>query len=562
MDGAAKFGDADDDKSKALKENLESRSDENIDVIIASNRYNTAHILASGCQKNKGNARDIWTRRIDSVVLNRFLGVPIFLGIMYVLFFLTINIASAFIDFFDIFAGTLFVDGVAQLLSSVNSPQWLITIIADGIGGGVQTVATFIPIIGFLFVFLTFLENSGYMSRASFIADRAMRAVGLPGQAFIPMILGFGCTVPAVMAVRTIENPRARIATAMMAPFMSCGARLPVYALFAAAFFPVGGQNVIFLLYVLGIVFGVVTAFILNRTLLKGDAPSLVMELASYNWPTPKGVFLRAWHRLREFIFKAGKMIIMVVVVLSILSSIGTDGSFGNNNTDKSILAATGKVITPIVKPMGLTQENWPASVALFTGLFAKEVVVGTLNTLYAAESGQDVAPDDTKFSVIDGVSRAFLTIPDNIINAVSNTGDPLGIGDALEGGDKSTFGAMVEHFDGKIGALAYLMMILLYMPCIAATAAIVRETGARWATFMAVWSTGLGWSMAVITYQIGTIARHPQSSILWIAGIICGFAIAVLLLRIIGSRFVGSIITTSESAYKCGKCGECPHRS
>ena len=171
------------------------------------------------------------------------MGIPIFLVVMYLMFMFTINIGGAFIDFFDIAAATIFVDGFGHLLRGLGSPDWLVTLLANGVGGGIQTVATFIPVIACLFLFLSVLEDSGYMARAAFVMDRLMRFVGLPGKSFVPLIVGFGCNVPAIMAARTLENQRDRTMTIMMAPFMSCGARLPVYALFAAAFIPVGGQN-------------------------------------------------------------------------------------------------------------------------------------------------------------------------------------------------------------------------------------------------------------------------------------------------------------------------------
>jgi ferrous iron transport protein B len=223
---------------------------------------------------------------IDRVVLNRWLGIPIFLAVMYLMFVFTINIGSAFIDFFNIAVGAVFVDGLRQVLTGIGTPQWLTVLLADGTGGGIQTVATFIPVIGFLFLFLSYLEDSGYMARAAFVMARFMRFVGLPGKSFVPMLVGFGCNVPAIMATRTLENPRDRLMTIIMNPFMSCGARLPVYALFAAAFFPLGGQNVVFGLYLIGIAMAVFTGLVLKNTLFKGEASPFIMELPPYHLPT------------------------------------------------------------------------------------------------------------------------------------------------------------------------------------------------------------------------------------------------------------------------------------
>jgi len=254
---------------------------EDIDILLADARYGFAHRLTEETVTRKAEVSRDLSDRIDRVMLNRVLGIPIFLAVMYLMFMFTINLGGAFIDFFDIFTGTLVVGGFAELLRGVGSPEWLTAILADGIGGGIQVVATFIPVIGFLYLFLSVLEDSGYMTRAAFVMDRFMRALGLPGKAFVPLIVGFGCNVPAVMATRTLEHRRDRILTVVMAPFMSCGARLPVYALFAAAFFPVGGQNVVFGMYLIGIAVAVLTGIIMKNTLLRGEASPFVMEPTS-----------------------------------------------------------------------------------------------------------------------------------------------------------------------------------------------------------------------------------------------------------------------------------------
>ncbi|MEO0885785.1 MAG: ferrous iron transport protein B, partial [Cyanobacteria bacterium J06648_10] len=214
---------------------------EDIDIAVADSRYSYAHRLVQAVAVRPQEVSITTSDKIDRIVLNRWLGIPIFLGVMYLLFMFAINIGSAFIDFFDIFFGTIFVDGLGQLLAAVSAPEWIQVLLADGLGSGIQTVATFIPVIGCLFLFMAFLEDSGYMARAAFVMDRFMRFVGLPGKSFVPMLVGFGCNVPAIMATRTLESRRDRILTILMNPFMSCGARLPVYVLFAAAFFPTAG---------------------------------------------------------------------------------------------------------------------------------------------------------------------------------------------------------------------------------------------------------------------------------------------------------------------------------
>ncbi len=258
---------------------IENKTDEELDFLLAEVRFEKATEMAKQVVTEQGKVSRTRSDKIDKFVLGNWLGVPIFLAMMYLLFTFSINIGGAFIDVFELTAQAFFVDGLSSLMSHIDLPQWLITVVANGIGGGIQVVATFIPIIGALFLFLTVLEESGYMSRAAFVMDHFMRKLGISGKAFVPLIVGFGCNVPGIMATRTLDNTRERIITVMMSPFMSCGARLAVYALFAAAFFPVGGQNIVFLLYLIGILFAIMTGFILRKTLLKGEAEDFFMEL-------------------------------------------------------------------------------------------------------------------------------------------------------------------------------------------------------------------------------------------------------------------------------------------
>jgi len=509
---------------------------EDIDIAVADSRYGYAHRLVNDIAHRPREVSVTKSDKIDQIVLNRWLGIPIFLGVMYLLFMFAINVGSAFIDFFDILFGTIFVDGLGRLLSAIGMPDLITVVLADGMGGGIQTVATFIPVIACLFLFMAFLEDSGYMARAAFVMDRFMRFVGLPGKSFVPMLVGFGCNVPAIMATRTLESRRDRILTILMNPFMSCGARLPVYALFAAAFFPRAGQNVVFLLYLIGMGMAVITGLIMKHTLLKGEAAPFVMELPSYHLPTLKGVLMRTWERLKAFILRAGKVIVMMVMVLSLLNSIGTDGSIGNEDSENSILSSVSQSVTPVFAPMGISQDNWPATVGIFTGVFAKEAVVGTLDSLYtqlgqdeAAAAGVDLEAEG--FDFFGSIGEAFATIPANLADLGGTLLDPLG----LSVGDVSnldtaaeeqavaftTFGQMAQRFDGRIGAFAYLLFVLMYFPCAAAMGAVYRETNAGWTTFVGLWTTALAYWSAVMFYQIGIFSRNPASSTAWIVGLL-----------------------------------------
>lgn len=536
------------------QQKLVSQLEEDADIAIADARYGFINWLTANAVTHASKLGKTLTDKIDKIVLNRVLGLPIFLLMMYLTFMFTINVGGAFIDFFDIAVGAVFVDGMTALLNGLNAPAWLIGVLATGVGGGIQTVATFIPPIGFMFLALAVLEGSGYMARAAFVMDRFMRMLGLPGKSFVPLLVGFGCNVPAIMATRTLENQRDRTLTIMMNPFMSCGARLPVYALFAAAFFPVGGQNVVFLLYLAGIGFAVLTGLILKYTLLKGSITPFVMELPLYHVPTVKSVLLRTWDRLKSFLLKATRILVPMVALLALLNTMSMDGSIGHDDSKDSLLASLSRTVTPIFAPMGIEQDNWPATVGIFTGVFAKEAVVGTLDAIYLQNETQEnlaAGEEEEAFSLSAALREAVQTIPENLSGVADTLTDPLGlsIGDtssidaAAEGLAVSagTFGAMGKLFDGKVGAIAYMLFILMYFPCVAAMAAVYRETNLRWTLFIAAWTTGLAYVSATGFYQVATFARHPTFSAAWLAGCSFIFIGVFLVMRFLGKESDGS---------------------
>ena len=523
---------------------IEERAGEDADIHIADSRFSHAHTLAQTVINEKGRVGKTITDRIDTVVLSRIFGIPFFLLVMYLMFMFTINIGGAFIDFFDGIAGAIFVDGLSEILSSVGTPDFLRIVLADGLGGGIQVVATFIPIITALYLFLSAVEDSGYMARAAFVMDRFMRSIGLPGKAFVPLIVGFGCNVPAVMATRTLENERERKLTILMNPFMSCGARLPVYALFVAAFFPTNGQNLVFALYLIGITVAVLTGFLMKRTILSGESSGFMMELPPYHMPTIKGILLRTWDRVRLFIKDAGQVIVVMVLIINVLSAIGTDGTIAHDNSDASVLAVISKTATPIFAPMGIEEDNWPAVLGIISGVLAKEVVVGTLDTLYSqlAREDEGYIENEEPFNFQQAIIDAATTVPENLAAVTDMFGDPLqmNVGDieSLEAAaaeqevDDATFGAMIKRFDGQVGAFSYLLFVLLYFPCVAVIGAIRREAGTNWAIFVAIWTTTIAYITATSFYQIGTFAQHPLFSGLWLGGVVILFIGLVIGLR------------------------------
>jgi len=544
---------------KQLQSQINEETGEDADTLIAASRYQFAHELTSKAVKHTKGSHQTWSDRVDKVVLSDFFGLPVFFLAIYLMFSLTINFGGALIDFFDITAGAIFVDGFKLILNNLGFPNWFQVVLADGLGGGIQVVATFIPIIATLYFCLSILEDSGYMARAAFVMDRFMRKLGLPGKAFVPLIVGFGCNVPSIMATRTLEKQRDRIMTVMMAPFMSCGARLSVYALFAAAFFPQSGQNIVFLLYIVGIGAAIFTALLLKNTVLEGESDGFLIELPPYHRPAFKSLLIHTWERLKGFVLEAGKYIVMMVMVINVLNSVGTDGSFGNENSSNSILSEVSQTFTPAFEPMGIQQDNWPAIVGIFSGLLAKEVVVGTLDAVYSSLDGNQNDDAET-FSLTTKFTEAIEITKDNLTDAFQNIGDPLGLRTLDSGGNideaateqevsHALFGTLVKYFNGQAGAFSYLLFILLYVPCVAAIAAVKRETGTRWALFSIFWSLYLAYSMATSFYQLATFTDHPAQSLIWLAIFSAGFVLIWLTLRQMGQQLLAINPNTTASS-------------
>jgi len=314
--------------------------------------------------------------KIDKIVLNRYLGIPIFLFFMWLTFQLVFSIGNPFADYIDAFFG--FLGGKAAHFLGNN---WFSSLISEGIIAGVGSVLVFLPNIMILFLAIGILEDCGYMARAAFVMDRLMHALGLHGKSFIPMILGFGCNIPGIMATRTLESKKDRILTILINPFMSCSARLPIYVLFAGTFFPKKAGMVIFSLYILGIAVAIFTAILFKKLFFRGEVAPLIMELPPYRMPTFKSVVFQMWQRSSLFLKKAGTIILAGVVLVWLLASIPFGAEYAS---EKSLIGRLGSFFAPIFSPSGF--GFWQAAVALIFGILAKEVVVGTLGTLYGVE--------------------------------------------------------------------------------------------------------------------------------------------------------------------------------
>lgn len=516
------------------------------DVLMADARYQAVHTIVSGVQRKHSDIKERLTAKIDRILLHRFWALPIFFAIMYGMFLFAINIGGAFQDFFDLATDAVFVQGAAYGLHRLSCPDWLIAFLAYGVGKGINTTCTFIPVLAAMYFFLSFLEISGYMARAAFVMDKIMRFLGLPGKSFVPMIVGFGCNVPAIMAARILDSERDRLLTVLMSPFMSCSARLAIYAVFVAAFFPTGGQNIVFSLYLIGVLMAVATGWLLQKTLFRGEAAPLIIELPAYHRPTLRRLLKETMLRLRFFVIRAGKVIIPVCILLGGLNTLTVHGGLnGANASDESVLSWIGQALTPLFSPMGIHPDNWPATVGLLTGIFAKEVVVGSLNTLYA-QAGNFAETSVAAFSLWGSLSDAFFSIPQNLFKIGSAFWNPFLASMPDDTVSHSVYGTMYQRFDGKAGAYAYLLFILLYIPCVSTMAAIRQEASRKLMWFSIAWSVLMAYSVSVIFYQSATLIRNPYTALLWIAAMLFVIAMAIVCIWTVtkparGSQYVAA---------------------
>lgn len=543
------------DAAQHLPEALARLKDEMDDpgLHIADARYQTIAAICDAVSNTLTAEPGRFTAAMDKIILNRLLGLPIFLLVMYVMFVLAINIGGALAPIFDAGSVAIFIHGIQWVGYTLHFPDWLTIFLAQGLGGGINTVLPLVPQIGMMFLFLSFLEDSGYMARAAFVMDRLMQSLGLPGKSFVPLIVGFGCNVPSVMGARTLDAPRERLMTIMMAPFMSCGARLAIFAVFASAFFGQQGALAVFSLYVLGIVMAILTGLMLKHTIMRGEASPFVMELPVYHVPHLKSLLLQTWQRLKGFVLRAGKVIVVVSIFLSALNSFTLGGQAATSIND-SALASVSRVFTPLLEPIGVQGDHWQATVGLFTGAMAKEVVVGTLNSLYTAENIQAAPFDATQFSLADELLGAARETWQSLVDtlSLSTLANPI---EASKGdGEMATgsMGVMSEKFGSPAAAYSYLIFVLLYIPCISVMGAIAREASRGWMGFSILWGLNIAYSLATVFYQTATFSQHPHYSLVCILAVILFNVLVIGGLRRARSRVNVDLLATRKQLARC----------
>lgn len=435
------------------REHLEQVFGDDIEAVIADGRYGfIGGLLREVVTRTVTTEKMSLSDRIDNILLNRALGIPIFLVLMWLTFKLTFDVGSLFVRWID-----MGVTALSAWTAAALPPGPVASLIVDGVIAGVGGVIVFLPNIVIIFIVISFLEDSGYMARAAFLMDKSMHTLGLHGKSFIPMLMGFGCNVPAVMATRTLDTREDRLLTILINPLMSCTARLPIYILFTGVFFSERGAWVIFSIYAIGIVLAVASGKMFRRVLFPKSASPFVMELPPYRIPTVRGTVIHVWERASLFLSKAGTVILAASVVIWALGSLPWGRDFGSQGT---LVWYVGKALEPLVRPLGM---DWKAAVALFFGLGAKEIVVSTLGVLY---------------------------------------------GFGHHGGGESGLHNSIASAFTPLSAYTFMVISLIYVPCLATIAAIKRETNSwKWTALSVGYSLALAYAVGFAIYSIGRLA-------------------------------------------------------
>ena len=446
-----------------------------------------------------------FSEKVDNILTNRFLGIPIFLTIMYLVFNLVQNVSAPFLNWLDyLFTGPIS-NWASTILSLANAPDWLVSLFQDGIIAGIGGVLVFLPSLFMMFLLLAILEHSGYLARAAFVMDKLMSKIGLHGKSFIPMILGFGCNVPAIYATRTLKNPKARILTALLIPFMSCSARLPVYMIFSIAFFPNNSNIIVLIMYLSGIMVAGLVGTIISKLLFKGEILNiLVMELPNFRRPSVKAVFKYASRQTKDFLKKAGTVIALTSIVLWFLLNMPN----GVQNPKDSYFGSIGQAIAPVFEPAGF--GSWEASGALLAGLSAKEAVISSFYQIYNIEEHETVADKTTFDEDLKEIGLSFgFTIVESgkeILNTLT-PGIDLFKEDSydLQQQDISLISSLNESFT-TLSAFSFLIFVLLYIPCVPTIGAIKQEFGWKWTSLSIFNSLAAPWLISIMVFQIGKL--------------------------------------------------------
>lgn len=487
------------EKIRKIKNEIKVKEDMDHEMLIADQRYK---YICRVCEtsfkkKDKLNTLSI-SDKIDAVLTNKFLAIPIFILVLLTVFFITFGpFGNSLRDMAQDFINNSFGSFVSSWLVNLGASKLTVSLVVNGVIVGLGAVISFLPQIAILFTFLSILEDSGYMARGSFIMDCPLRKIGLSGKAFVPLLMGFGCTVPAVMGTRTLENDRDRRLAIMMTPFMSCSAKMPVYAIFISTFFKSYQPLIILSIYLLGILMGIISTTILKKSILKGKAPSFLMEMPDYHLPTPKNLFLHVWDKVKDFLVKAGTILLGATIVIWFLQSFDLHLNFVSDSS-QSILAQIGMIISPAFAPCGFA--DWKTSVSLLTGIIAKESIVSTM-------------------AILNGGNALLTTSLTSIFTPLS--------------------------------AYSFMIFVLLYTPCIAALSTMKKELKSfKWMTFIFIYQIIIAWLVATIVFQAGKIFSNINSTV----SLLAIFAVAVSIFVYVKSAKKGKCISCNGQCNNCKK--------
>ena len=479
-----------------LRKEIESKLGKGIHDIVNDERYAFAHGLFAEVVRKKGvSARDV-TDVIDRVVLHPYLGFLIFIGVIYLVFKLSFDFSSPFVDWVDGFINDFLAPLAYSALGLLALPDWFLRFFSEAVVGGVGFVITFVPLIATLYFFITFLEMSGYIPRVAFLMDRFMHRLGLHGKSVIPLILGFGCNVPAIVATRTMESTRDKLLVIMMIPFMSCPARLVVYAFFVSIFFKDHPALVITFLYLLGILVALLTGFLLRKTVYRGSMLHFVMELPPYRLPSLRAVLTIVWVHVKDFLYRAGTLIFGASILIWLLLNLPP----GVKNPSESVAGSVGRALVPVFEPIGI--DNWKATTSLIPAFLAREIVISSMGTIYTSAEG--IEPQEEGFDAAEAFKEQVvglgLAFRDALGSLFTLSITSLQV-EEEEGED--TLRELIRRDFTPASAMSFMVFILIYTSCLGTYAVMVREIGKLRATLFLGYSFVMAWLVGFVVYRL-----------------------------------------------------------
>lgn len=478
---------------KDLRESIRRVFGKEVGVLIKDERYAKAHGLYKEVVERKSlTARDI-TDSLDKVLLHPTFGIPIFFLLMFLLFKISFDFSAPFMDWVDGFVNGFVAPLVSKAISSIGAGEWVQRLFSEAVVGGVGFVLTFVPLIAVIYFLLALMEFSGYLPRVAFLMDRFMHRLGLHGKSLVPLLLGFGCNVPAIVATKALETKRDKLLVIAMIPFMSCPARLVVFSFFAVLFFK-NPALVIFFLYLLGVFVAFLTALLLRNTAFKGSLYHFVMELPPYRLPTLRLIFRIVWVYVKDFLYRAGTLIFAASILIWLLLNLPP----GVKNPSESFAAQIGRAIAPIFKPLGL--DDWRISTSLIPAFLAREIVLSSMGTIYATE----VEKEDKEFVLSTAIKEQAIGLANALKDSVINVFKPVPTAFEVKEEGSESLRTLIAKSMSPASALAFMVFLLLYTSCLGTVAVMWREAGKKFALLFLVYSLFIGWLLGFFAYRLG----------------------------------------------------------